>query len=186
MQKEFTRLLKEWRSGEGPGADRLGELVYGELHRLARQSMRHERNDHTLQPTALVNEAFIRLQLADVDFSDRCHFYALAGRMMRRVLVDHARCAQREKRGGGVVHVSLDTTVAESTTEDTLLLELDDALSRLAQRDARKAEILELQYFAGLTAKEIASVIGVSSRTVERDARFARAWIGRELDAMQS
>jgi len=181
MHEDFTRLLKDWKNGDKCSAARLGELVYSELHRLASISMRGERSDHTLQPTALVNEAFIRLQVAKVEFADRCHFYALAGRMMRRVLVDHARSTQREKRGGAVVHVSLQATDVEPEVDDTQLLELDNALTSLARRDARKAEILELQYFAGLTAKEIAEVVGLSSRSVERDARFARAWLGREL-----
>ncbi len=183
MSEQFTRLLKDWKNGDAAGMDQLGELVYAELRRLAAISLRAERPGHTLQPTALVNEAFLRLHVAELEFTDRRHFYALASRMMRRVLVDHARSARREKRGGGAVHVTLHEGLLDGVLDDSRLLELDDALNRLSAHDARKAEILELQYFAGLTAQEIADVYGLSSRTVERDVRFARAWLGRELHA---
>ncbi|MFV8818761.1 sigma-70 family RNA polymerase sigma factor [Haliea sp. E17] len=183
MSEQFTRLLNNWKNGDSNSMDQLGEVIYAELRRLAAISMRAERPDHTLQPTALVNEAFLRLHVAEVEFSDRRHFYALASRMMRRVLVDHARGARRDKRGGGALHVTLREGLVDAALDDSRLLELDDALSRLSRHDPRKAEIIELQYFAGLTAQEIAEAYGLSSRTVERDARFARAWLGRELDS---
>lgn len=181
MDSDFTRLLQQWKKGDSDSFDQLGELVFAELRRLASRSMAGERADHTLQPTALVNEAFLRLQVAEVDFADRRHFFALASRMMRRVLVDHARSARRAKRGAGAIHLTLDENTAEATLDEARLLELDSALSSLSRQDTRKAEILELQYFAGLTASEIATIYGVTSRTVERDLRFARAWLGREL-----
>lgn len=183
MSTDFTRLLHQWKQGDSESMDRLGELVFEELRRLAGLAMRDERAGHTLQPTALVNEAYMRLQVADVDFADRRHFYALASRMMRRVLVDHARGVNRAKRGGGVVHLTLDEDTAWADVDETRVLELDAALQLLSRHDSRKAEILQLQYFGGLSAAEIAEVLGVSSRTVERDARFARAWLGRELSA---
>jgi RNA polymerase sigma factor (TIGR02999 family) len=143
--------------------------------------MAGERKDHTLQATELVNEAFVRLINADVSYQNRAHFYAMAGSMMRRILIDHARSIKREKRGGGVHHITLQESGIKNAAPNVDLLELNAALESLAKQDKRKADILELQFFAGLSCKEIATVMEVSTRTVERDVQMAKAWLHREL-----
>ena len=156
-------------------------MVYAELHRLASHHMRMEARGHLLQTTALVHEAFLRLVGADVEWQDRDHFFSLASRLMRRVLVDLARQRRAEKRGGGVSAVVLDEEqVAVEPSE--AVLALDQALDDFAKVDARKAEAIELRYFGGLTVAEIASVVGRSTATVERDLRIGKAWLQRHLD----
>jgi RNA polymerase sigma factor (TIGR02999 family) len=177
---EVSRLLDAWRAGDDAALDRLMPLVYDELHLLAHRQLRAEQPGHTLQTTALLHEAYLRLVGAEVPWSGRVHFFAVAARAMRRVLVDHARGARREKRGGGVTPVTLDEGLV-SPGGRTDMLELDDALERLADLDERKARAIELHYFAGLEYEEIAAALGISAATVHRDLRMARAWLQREL-----
>lgn len=177
-----TRLLAAARSGDAESLDRLLPVVYGELHRLAARQMRGEVVGHTLQPTALVHEAFLRLSGAALDVADRAHFFALAATTMRRVLVDHAKARRRDKRGGGEAPLPLDEAlhVAASPSDDVVAL--DESLERLAQRDARKARVVELHYFAGLDYSEIGTQLGISAATVDRDLRFAKAWLFTDLN----
>lgn len=161
--------------------DRLMPLVYQELHALAHRHMRGEREDHTLQTTALVHEAFLRLSGSDVRFQDRVHFFALAASTMRRVLVDHAKSKQRAKRGGGAVLLPIDAALDASGAPRDDVIALDEALERLTQHDERKARVVELYYFAGLTYEEIATSLDVSLATVDRDLRFAKAWLYNDL-----
>lgn len=179
--QSLTQLIDSWQNGNESAFSELSELVYHELRRLARKHMAGERKNHTLQATALVNEAFVRLINAEISYESRAHFYAMAGSMMRRILIDHARSVNREKRGGGVRNVTLHESEIMDATPDVDLLELNAALESLEKQDKRKANILELQFFAGLSCKEIAEVLDVSSRTVERDVQFAKAWLHREL-----
>jgi len=156
-------------------------LVYGELHRLASLHMRRERGGHTLQPTALVHEAYARLAGSDLTLQDRKHFFAVASRAMRRILVDHARSRGSLKRGAGAARVPLDEAIAVPETSPEEVLELNDALERLAAVDERKARVVELHYFGGLSYDEIAEVEEVSAATVDRDLRFAKAWLQAAL-----
>ncbi len=180
---ELTRMLRAWRGGDVAAAEGLAPLVYRELHRLARGAMRGERQGHTLQTTALVHEAFIALAGADVDWVDRAHFYALAARQMRRILVNHGEARRAAKRGGGAEHAPLDDALDVVGAPGAEISDLDDALRRLELQDARKAQALELHYFGGLTLEEIATVLGVSTTTVENELRFAKAWLRRALAA---
>ncbi len=176
-----TQLLVEWRSGGSQAVDRLAPLVYDELRRLASAQMSGERPDHTLQPTALVHEAFARLVNVDVPWQDRGHFFSVAARMMRRILVDHARARARAKRGGDIVKVSLEQSDQEPEAAEVGIEALDDALEALAALDERKVRIVELHYFSGMTHAEIASALALSPSTVDRDLRLARAWLKRAL-----
>jgi RNA polymerase sigma factor (TIGR02999 family) len=179
MATEVSQLLLSWRTGDRGALDRLIPLVHAELHRMAEVCMREEREGHTLQPTALVHEAYLRLVGAEVAWQDRAHFFAVAATTMRRVLVDHARGRGRAKRAGSPVSLEDSLLVAPDRADD--LLVVDDALDRLAAQDARAARVVELHYFGGLTYEETAEAIGVSAATVDRDLRFARAWLHREL-----
>jgi RNA polymerase sigma factor (TIGR02999 family) len=176
----ITVLLQEWRAGSQEALDRLTPAVYQELQQLARRCMAGERKDHTLQPTALVHEAFLRLVDADVPWRDRVHFFAVAARTIRRILVDHARARGRAKRRGGR-RLPLEDVVLVSPDPPPDLLALDAALGDLAAQDPRKAEVVELHFFGGLTYEEIAEVVGVSAATVDRDLRLAKAWLRREI-----
>ncbi len=176
-----TQVLLEWRSGNQEALDRLMPMVYDELRRLAGRYMRSERSEHTLQATALVNEAYIRLVDMEVSWQDRAHFFAVAARLMRRLLVDHARAHQRVKREGGAAKVSLDEAVEVSSKPSVDLVALDEALTRFATFDPRKAEIIELHFFGGLSNEEVAEALGISRATVQRDLRLAKAWLSREL-----
>jgi RNA polymerase sigma factor (TIGR02999 family) len=182
---ELTALLARWRRGDEGAEAELMPVVYGELRRLAARAMRGERGDHTLQPTALVHEAYLRLAAgARPEWRDRVHFYAVAARTMRRVLVDHARRQRAARRGGGAPTVTLaDGAAASPPPRPVDLLDLDDALEALARHDERKARVVEMRYFAGLTEAETADALGVSEPTVRLDARLARAWLYRRLDA---
>jgi RNA polymerase sigma factor (TIGR02999 family) len=178
----ITRLLRAWAAGDSDALDRLTPFVYAELHRLAVRAMAAERPDHTLQPTALVHEAYVRLMTSkDVVWKDRAHFFALAARLMRRILVDFARTRQSEKRGGGHTPVSLEEMTVVSRQKAPYLMALDDALNRLAEVDARKSEVVELRFFGGLSVEETAEVLKVSRDTVLRDWKMARLWLLREI-----
>lgn len=179
--RPVTQLLQDWREGEATAVDELVPLVYDELRRLAAARMRGERSDHTLQPTALVHEAFTRLVQADVPWEDRGHFFSVAARMMRRILVDHARAKGRAKRGGEVAKVSLEELGSDPAAAQPTVEALDQALEALASSDTRKARIVELHYFAGFTHAEIARTLELSPATVDRDLRFAKAWLKRQL-----
>jgi RNA polymerase sigma factor (TIGR02999 family) len=185
MAEDVTRLLERWNQGE-PGA--LGELlplVYTELRRLARQVLSRERRDHTLQPTALVHEAFLRLQpQRDKTWQNREHFFAVSARLMRQVLVDHARRHNARKRGAGELRLSLDEAAVRAPTSplaDVDLLQLDEALDRLAEIDARRARVVELRYFAGMTLAEIGMALGRAEWEVKKDWTLAKAWLARRL-----
>lgn len=178
---EVTRLLHELRAQQPDALARLLPLVYGELRKIAESYMRRQGSGHTLQPTALIHEAYLRLAGSDShDYQDRSHFYAVAAAVMRNILVDHARAKNAEKRGGGMQLVPLDEDLA-SSGDAADLIALDDALKALAKLDERKARVLELRVFGGLNVEEIAGVLGISVATVGREVRFAAAWLRREL-----
>ncbi len=179
---EITQLLLAWGEGDKAALDRLVPLVYEELRRLARQQMRRERAGHTLQTTALVHEAYLRLiDASQVKLENRRHFFAAASRLMRQALVDLARERGRHKRGGAACRVSLDETLAVSPPRDEGTLALDEALSALAEFDARKSQVVELRFFGGLTVEETAETLDVSVETVHRDWRLARSWLLHRL-----
>jgi len=179
--RQITQLLRQWGSDQERVRDALIPMVYEHLRRIAARQFSGEAAGHTLQPTALVNEAFLQLEGSDLDFNDRRHFYAIAARTMRRILVDHARARKREKRGGDRFRVTLsdDAAVSEALSAD--LLDLDAAMSELEQHDERVARTLELSYFAGLTREEAAEQLDVSVRTLDRDLRIGRAWLKARL-----
>jgi RNA polymerase sigma-70 factor (ECF subfamily) len=178
-----TELLLAWGGGDESAFDQLVPLIHAELHRLARRHMRSERKHHTLQPSALVNEAYLRLiNLKRVRWQDRAHFFAVSARLMRRVLVDHARWRQFVKRGGGAQTTPFDE-VSISVERSVNLVALDDALQALAALDPRKAKIVEMRFFAGFSVEETAAALQVSRITVMRDWRVAKAWLHRELQA---
>jgi RNA polymerase sigma-70 factor (ECF subfamily) len=179
---EITELLVAWEGGDESALHRLMPLVYDELRRLAHRYMSHERPGHTLQTTALVNEAYLRLvNWKEARWQNRAHFFAVSSQMMRRILVDFARDRQYVKRGGGALRISLDkaTPFAESRGED--LVALDEALTALADVDRRKGQVVEMRFFGGLSVKEVAEVLKVSEETVMRDWRLAKVWLLREL-----
>lgn len=179
---EITPLLAGWRNGDDAALERLAPLVYAELRRIAARQMQRERPGHTLQPTALVNEAFMRLAGGDgATWQDRAHFYAVCAQVMRRILIDHARAGARDKRGGGAAHVPLDEAAAASRQQPVDLIALGDALRALETVDPRKARIVELRYFTGLGIEETAEVLQVSPMTVRREWTRAKAWLYREL-----
>lgn len=178
---EVTQLLQRWRAGDESALDALLPLLYDELRRLADGYLRAEHAGHTLQATALVHEAYLRLAGVDVAWEDRVHFLALAARAMRRVLVDHARAGRRVKRGGDAARVTFDEALLVSAQPSADMVELDDALDRLAALDERKAKVIELHFFGGLTYAEAAAALGISPATVDRDLRAAKAWLYREL-----
>lgn len=187
--ESITRLLRDWRHGDEQAHDRLVPLVYDELRALARRELRREGPGQTLQPTELVHDAYLRLVDLELSWQDRLHFYRMAARTMRRVLVDHARARRAEKRGGGAVLVTLDEACGPGDpprSETSDVLDLADALDRLAKLDERLSQGVELFYFGGLTYAEIAQALGISSATVDRDLRFARAWLRRELDPAET
>jgi RNA polymerase sigma factor (TIGR02999 family) len=177
-----TELLRAWSQGDESARERLIPLLYGELHRLARRYMRQERPDHTLQPTALVNEAYLRLiDVNRVEWQNRTHFLALAAQMMRRILIESARSRHRQKRGGDAVRVTIDDLGELPEPHERNLVALGDALSALAMVDARMSQVVELRFFGGLSVDETAAVLNVSPETVNRDWKTAKAWLLREL-----
>jgi RNA polymerase sigma factor (TIGR02999 family) len=177
-----TEFLVSWSDGDTAALNHMLPLVYKELRRIALSHMRRERFDHTLQPTALVHEAYLRLvNQSNVHWKNSAQFFGIASTMMRRILVNHAKNRQAAKRGGGIIKVPLDAARDSAEQRDVTLLALDDALLHLAKRDERKGRIVELKFFGGLTTREIAEVLHVSIATVENDWRMARAWLYREL-----
>lgn len=182
MPENVTQLLVNWRNGDESALDQLMPIVYDELHRLAKRYMSRERRNHTLQTTALVNEAYLRLVgQGQVEWRNRAHFFGVAAQVMRHVLVDHARSRQYAKRGGDAQRVTLNDDLAISHEDQIEVLALDEALNRLAALDERKSRIVELRYFGGLSVEETAEVLGLSAITVKRDWLKAKAWLYREL-----
>ena len=177
----ITQLLNRWTNGDEGAGEVLTPLVYDQLHKIAGRIFRSENSGHTLQPTALVHEAFQGLIGADVAWQDRAHFYSLAARMMRRLLVNHANAKSTAKRGGATLRVTLNESTTAAVDSDADLLDLDEALTALTEFDSRKAELIQLQYFAGLTFKEMEEVTGLSSSTLDRNLRLARAWLKNRL-----
>lgn len=180
--QEITQLLVEIRKGNRAAESKLMPLVYQELRKLARRYMRLERRDHTLQTTALVHEAYVRLvDQRHVSWQNRAHFFAVAAQIMRRILVDHARAHQAAKRGGTDRGISLDDTMVFTEEKASDILVLDEALTRLSERDRRQCRIVELRFFGGLTEEEAAEALGISVRTVKRDWRIAKAWLYHQV-----
>ena len=185
---EITQFLRRWRAGDRGAFDAMLPRVYDRLRDIARARLRGERPDHTLDSSALVHEAYLRMTVGtNPDIQDRSHFFAVASTAMRRILIDHAKHRIAEKRGGGAAHVSLTSVVlvdfgTASTAEPDALLALDDALTRLGELHPRHAKAIELRYFTGLTLEESAQVLGTSAPTVMRDLRFAQAWLARDLN----
>ncbi len=174
--------MKAWSGGNREAVDDLIPLVYDELHKVAAQYLRRQRPDHTLQPTALVNEAYLKLiDISDVNWQDRAHFFAFASQTMRHILVDHARGQVREKRGGGVQKLSLDEAISFAKEQEVDLLALDDALQQLAAIDEAQGKIVELRFFGGLTVEETAVVLHISPATVKREWRIAKAWLYKTM-----
>jgi RNA polymerase sigma factor (TIGR02999 family) len=185
--QEVTRLLLAWRDGDQEALEQLTPLVYGELRRMAHRFMRRERPDHTLQSSALVNEAYIRLiDCHQVDWQNRAHFFGIAAQMMRQILIDHARRHTRARRGGGLREVSFEETAVVSVERAAELIALDDALTALAAFDLSKSRIVELRFFGGLTNEEVGEVMGMSLRTIEREWRKAKAWLRRAISKGES
>jgi len=183
---EISELLVAWSDGDESALERLMPLVYDELHRLAHRYMRGERAGHALQTTALVNEAYMRLvNWRDVRWQNRAHFFGVSAQMMRRILVDFARDKQWAKRGGDMLQVSL-SDVTFTTPHRPDLIALDDALTSLARLDPRKAKVVEMRFFGGLSVEEVAEVLKVSDQTVMRDWKLAKVWLLRELDQKRS
>lgn len=178
---QVTQLLKAMAKGDSEAADKLLPLVYGELHRLASSFMRNERPDHTLQATALINEAYLRLARDDTDWNNREHFIGVAANVMRRVLVDYARAHKAERRGGGLKRVEMHDDLAISAEKFGEVEALDVALSNLERRNPRQGKVVELRYFGGLSVEQVASLMGLSPRSVKRDWSLARIWLFREL-----
>lgn len=181
---DVTRLLIAWSEGDQEALKRLMPLVYDQLHRLAESYMRRERSDHTLQPTALIHEAYLLLvDQSRVEWQSRAHFFGVAARLMRNITLNHARHHRTAKRGGGMLTVALDEAPEDrlARVQAVEVLALDEALGRLAELDSQQARIVELRFFGGLTIEEAAVVLGISSATVKREWRLARAWLRREL-----
>jgi RNA polymerase sigma-70 factor (ECF subfamily) len=179
---QITQLLAEWSEGNQSALDELYPLVYDELHRLARRYMSRERKGHTLQTTALINEAYVRLvDQRNVHWANRSHFFAISAQIMRRILIDHARRQAFAKRGGGAQQVSLEEVATVAGVQARDLVRLDEALKCLAEMDPRRSQVVELRYFGGLNNEEIASVLKVSENTVTRDWKMARAWLYQQL-----
>jgi RNA polymerase sigma factor (TIGR02999 family) len=180
-ETEVTKLLRDWQSGDAGALDELVPRIYGELRRMARGHLRREGARHTWQTTELLHEVYLRLVGADISWQDRAHFFAVAATTMRRLLVDHARSRARAKRGGGARKLTLDENLVVDPARLEELVEIDDALTRLAEQDERKAKVVELHYFGGMPYEEIAEVLHVSLGTVRRDMRLSKAWLRKEM-----
>ena len=181
-QPEITRILQAWSGGDREAVDTLMPLVYDELHKVAAQYLRKQRPDHTLQPTALVNEAYLKLiDQKAVRWQNRAHFFGIAAQMMRRILVDYARSRNYAKRGGGAVQISLDEALIVSDERSAEVVNVHEALERLAELDPRKSKVVELRFFGGLSIDETAEALSVSPGTVMRDWTLAKAWLRREM-----
>jgi RNA polymerase sigma-70 factor, ECF subfamily len=185
-RQEVTKLLQQWRGGNQEALDQLMPVVYDELRRVAKRCLYAERPGHTLRATALVHEAYIRLLDADISWQDRAHFYAVAARVLRRILVEYARAHGRQKRGGGEEAIPLDEAMVVGPQAASTVLDLDEALERLAAVDARKSEIIQLLFFGGLTYEETAAALDISPATVHRELKLAKAWLHRELAESQT
>ena len=182
-----TELLVHWRQGDQDAREKLIPLIYGELRRVARNYLRHERPDHTLQSGALVHEAYLRLLGEESpQWKNRAHFFGVAAQVMRHILVDHARNRRAAKRGGGVPRLALDPQMALPQTRDLDLLALDDALNRLAELDAQQSRLIELRFFGGLSIVETAATLNISAATVKREWATARAWLQREMRSKEA
>jgi RNA polymerase sigma factor (TIGR02999 family) len=181
---EITGLLRAWSGGDDDALAKVLELVYPELRDIARRCLSGERPDHTIQATALVHEAYLRLvDIRQVRWQDRAHFFAVGARVMRRVLVDYARARDCAKREGAVRRTAFDDALLFSAAPDPMVLQLDEALEKLAGFDARKAQVVEMRYFGGLTADEIAAVLRISPQSVHRDWSLAKSWLVREMSS---
>jgi RNA polymerase sigma factor (TIGR02999 family) len=179
---DLTQLLQSWSNGDQQALEELTPVVYRELHRLAAHYMGGEKQGHTLQTTALVNEAYVRLiDWKNVHWQNRAHFFAVSAQLMRRILVDYARSHNYAKRGGGMRPVELDEALAVSNENLGLIVEIDAAMDRLSKMDSRSAEVVQLRFFGGLSVEETAEVLNVSAITVMRDWQFAKAWLTREM-----
>jgi RNA polymerase sigma factor (TIGR02999 family) len=179
---ELTELLRSWDGGDQKALARIVELGYPELRRLARRCLKRERPEHTIQATALVHEAYLRLiDLRQIRWQDRAHFFAIIAKVMRRILTEYARAHVSLKRGGGLHRVNLDEDLVISPGSDPEIVRLDEALEELVKFDSRKAQVVEMRYFGGLTAEEIAAVLGISTQSVNRDWSLAKAWLVREM-----
>ena len=182
-QHKISLILKDWSGGDTSSTEELLSLVYEELRSIAARYLRRERPDHTLQPTALVHEAFLKLvDISDITWQDRAHFFAVSANVMRRILVDHARARQSDKRGGSVQRIALEDAISLSSAPDVDLIELDQALRELASFDQQQSNIVELRFFGGLTIEETAQVVGISPATVKREWLVAKAWLFRKLN----
>ena len=180
---QVTELLVRWRGGDKAALDSLMPLVYGELRQIARRYLSNERSEHTLQSTALVHEAYVRLTQQDVPhWQNRAHFFGVSAQLMRQILVDYARSHKASKRGGNVCKLALDEAEEQPQAADVDIVALDDALNSLAEMDAQQSRVVELKFFGGLSIEDTAEVLGVSPSTVKRDWVTARAWLYRELD----
>jgi|SRR5580658_9578747 RNA polymerase sigma-70 factor (ECF subfamily) len=180
---EVTGLLHAWSDGDDRALAQIVELVYPELRDIARRCLSRERSEHTIQATALVHEAYVRLVgIKDVQWQDRAHFFAVGARVMRRVLVDYARARGRAKREGGVHLESFSDALLVTSEPDPMVVRLDEALEKLADFDSRKAQVVEMRYFGGLTAVEIAAVLRISPQSVHRDWSLAKSWLVREMN----
>ncbi len=181
-QKDVTQLLLRWKEGDRAALDDLMPIVYSELRRLAGGLLRWERPDHTLQPTALIHEAYLRLtNQPDVHWQNRSHFFAIAAKIMRQILVNHALAHRAAKRGGGSLRVTLNEAIPAPQKQDYDVLALDESLKKLAQRDPRKSRIVELRFFGGLSNEEIVEVMGISLATLHREWRMTKAWLYCDL-----
>jgi len=186
-EHDLTGLLQAWRAGDEKALEKLTPLVYAELHRAAGSYMAGERTEHTLQTTALINEVYLRLgAFQQIDWQNRAQFYGICAQLMRRILVDFARSRRSQKRGRGVASLPLQEAIIVSREPDAGLIALDEALTELASKDSRKCRVVELRFFAGLSAKETAVVLQVSVETVMRDWRLAKAWLVRHIEQQKS
>lgn len=186
IQEEITGLLLKWSKGDTTALEQLIPMVYPELRRMARRYMGRENAQHTLQTSALINEAYLRLiDQQEVEWQDRAHFYAVAAQVMRHILVDHARKHRYIKHGGGTQHIALDDIAVLKEERASEFIALDDALNGLAEIDQRKSRIVELRFFGGLTVEETAQVLDISPITVKREWRAARAWLLREISGQK-
>jgi RNA polymerase sigma-70 factor (ECF subfamily) len=184
---EVTRLLKAWSDGEESALEKLVPMIYAELHRAAQRYMSRERSDHTLQTTALINEAYLRLiDFQHISWQNRAQFFGICSQLMRRILVDFARCRGSQKRGANGIHLPLDETLIVSREPHADVIALDDALRALAAFDERKSRVIELRFFGGLSVEETAEVLKVSDETVKRDWRLAKAWLMRQFRKQDS
>lgn len=181
-QKNISLILKDWSSGNQAAVDQLMPAIYDELKKIAAQYLRKERSDHTLQPTELAHEAYLKLiDISNVNWQDRAHFFAVSAQVIRHILVDHARAKATDKRGGAAERIVLDEAISFSNEQDTDLLALDEALKELATFDEQQSKIVELRFFGGLTIEETASVLRLSPATIKREWTLAKAWLHKNL-----